>query len=77
VVLDVLNKDSLGAHAYNQLLRRQRSGESSLKDNPDNKSKTLSKNTQRKRAGGVVSVVEHLPSKCEALSSNPSIEKKY
>jgi hypothetical protein len=25
-------------------------------------------------AGGVAQVVEHLPSKCEALSSNPSIK---
>jgi hypothetical protein len=28
------------------------------------------------RAGGVVQVVECLPSKCEALSLNPSTEKK-
>jgi hypothetical protein len=27
-------------------------------------------------AGGVIQVVEHLPSKCEALSSNPSTKKK-
>jgi hypothetical protein len=37
-----------------------------------------SKNTQHKKtkAGGVPQVVEHLPSKCEARSSNPSIGKK-
>jgi hypothetical protein len=29
-----------------------------------------------KRAGGVVQAVEHLPIKCEALSSNPSTDKK-
>jgi hypothetical protein len=29
-----------------------------------------------KRAGGVAQVVDHLPSKCEALSSNPSTEFK-
>jgi hypothetical protein len=29
----------------------------------------------QKRAGGVVQVVEHLPSKCEALSSNPITAK--
>jgi hypothetical protein len=28
------------------------------------------------RAGGVTQVVEHLPHKCEALSSNPSTAKK-
>jgi hypothetical protein len=28
------------------------------------------------RAGGVAQVVEHLPSKCEALSSNHSVNKK-
>jgi hypothetical protein len=26
--------------------------------------------------GGVTQVIEHLPSKCEALSSNPSTAKK-
>jgi hypothetical protein len=37
------------------------------------KSETLSqKYPTQKRAGGVAQVVEHLPSKCEALSSNPS-----
>jgi hypothetical protein len=30
----------------------------------------------QKRAGGVVQVLECLPSKCEALSSNPSTKKK-
>jgi hypothetical protein len=35
------------------------------------------KNTQqRKRAGGVAQVVEHLSSKGEALSSNPHVRKK-
>jgi hypothetical protein len=28
------------------------------------------------RAGGVTQVAEHLPTKCEALSSSPSITKK-
>jgi hypothetical protein len=32
--------------------------------------------TRAKRAGGVAQVVEYLLSKCEALSSNPSTEKK-
>jgi hypothetical protein len=27
-------------------------------------------------AGGVAQVVEHLPSKCEAPSTNPSVSKK-
>jgi hypothetical protein len=31
---------------------------------------------RKKRAGGVDQEVEHLPSKCEILSSNPSIKKK-
>jgi hypothetical protein len=34
------------------------------------------KNPTQKRAGGVTQVVEHLPSKHKALSSNPSIAKK-
>jgi hypothetical protein len=39
--------------------------------------KTLSqKYATPKKAGGVAYVVEHLPSKCEAMSSNPSIIKK-
>jgi hypothetical protein len=33
------------------------------------------KYTTRNRAGGVAEVVEHLPSKCEALNSNPSTAK--
>jgi hypothetical protein len=32
--------------------------------------------SQKKRAGGVTHGAEHLPSKCEALSSNPSTKKK-
>jgi hypothetical protein len=34
------------------------------------------KNPSLKRAHGVVQVVEQLPSKCKALSSNPSTTKK-
>jgi hypothetical protein len=36
----------------------------------------LEKYLTHKRAGGVAQVIECLPSKCEALSSNPSTEKK-
>jgi hypothetical protein len=32
--------------------------------------------TKAKRAGGMVQVVQHLPCKCEALSSNPNIPKQ-
>jgi hypothetical protein len=32
--------------------------------------------TQKNRAGGVAQVVVHLPSKCEAPSSNPRTAKK-
>jgi hypothetical protein len=39
------------------------------------KSKT-SKITRTKRTGGVAQVLEHLPKKCEALSSNPNTTKK-
>jgi hypothetical protein len=35
------------------------------------KIKTLSKITIAKRAGGMTQVIEHLPSKCKALSSKP------
>jgi hypothetical protein len=31
---------------------------------------------EKKIADGVAQVVKHLPSKCETLCSNPSIEKK-
>jgi hypothetical protein len=42
-----------------------------------NLSKTLSQNNPtQKRAGGVAQVVDHLPSKCETLSSNPSNTRK-
>jgi hypothetical protein len=34
------------------------------------------KKKSQKRAGGVAQVVELLPSKCEALSSNPNTAKK-
>jgi hypothetical protein len=33
------------------------------------------KNTQHTQKGWVAQVVEHLPSKCEALNSDPSTEK--
>jgi hypothetical protein len=36
----------------------------------------LKKNPIQNRAGGVAEVVKHLPSKCEALSSNSSTTKK-
>jgi hypothetical protein len=36
------------------------------------KSETISKITRTRRAGGLVQAIEHLPSKCEALSSNPN-----
>jgi hypothetical protein len=35
----------------------------------------LENNLKQKRAGGVVEVVECQPSKCEALSSNPKLNK--
>jgi hypothetical protein len=36
----------------------------------------ISKIFKTKRAGGMVQVAECLPSKCEAVSSNPSTAKK-
>jgi hypothetical protein len=36
----------------------------------------LSKITRAKRAGGMAQAVEHLPSKCDTLSSNPRTTKK-
>jgi hypothetical protein len=35
-----------------------------------------SKSTNKKRAGGVAQAVDCLPSKCEAFSSNPIINRK-
>jgi hypothetical protein len=40
------------------------------------KQEPISKTMRAKRAGGTVQVVEHPPSKQEALSSNPSTTKK-
>jgi hypothetical protein len=37
----------------------------------------LKKTQHKKRAGGVAQVVDHLHSKYEAMSSNPSTEKIY
>jgi hypothetical protein len=36
----------------------------------------ISKIARVKRTGRVAQVVEHLPSKCEALNSNPSTAKR-
>jgi hypothetical protein len=37
----------------------------------------LKRTTTTKRAGGVAEVVENLPSKCEAMGSNPVLKKKF
>jgi hypothetical protein len=44
---------------------------------PGEKWDPISKITRTKRIGGMARVIEHLPSKCEALSSNPSMAKIY
>jgi hypothetical protein len=44
---------------------------------PGKKRDPISNITRAKRTGGVVQAVHHLPSKREAMSSNPSMEKKY
>jgi hypothetical protein len=46
---------------------------------PGHKSETLFERKQAKKAGGVPQVLEHLPNKSEALSSNScySPNKKY
>jgi hypothetical protein len=36
----------------------------------------LKKSHHKKRAGRVAPVVEHLPSKCEAINSNSSLKRK-
>jgi hypothetical protein len=41
------------------------------------KARPCLQNNQSKRAGGVAQMVESLPSRCEALSPNPSMAKKY
>jgi hypothetical protein len=43
---------------------------------PGHKCKTLFEKKKAKRASGVAQVVENLPSKCKALSSNPSSAKR-
>jgi hypothetical protein len=40
-----------------------------------NTSSYLKKKPKSKRTGGVAQVVEHLPSKCKSLSSNPTTAK--
>jgi hypothetical protein len=42
---------------------------------PGINAKPYLENNQSKRAGGIAQVVEHLGSKCETLSSNPSTAK--
>jgi hypothetical protein len=52
----------------------QRSGGSQIEASPGIVRENLSqKYPTQKRAGGVTEVVEHLPNKCEALSSNSNI----
>jgi hypothetical protein len=43
--------------------------------NEDIEKNSLAKQMERK-AGGITQVVEHLPSKCKALISNPSTNKE-
>jgi hypothetical protein len=42
---------------------------------PGQKCKTLPQKTKAKRSRGMVQMVEHLPSKCKALSSNTNTTK--
>jgi hypothetical protein len=60
------------------LLRKQRSGGSWFKASPAKyflRPPLSGKYSTQKRAGGVAHVVEHLTSKCEALSSNSNTTK--
>jgi hypothetical protein len=41
-------------------------------DRPEQKARPYLQNDQNKRVAGVTKVVQHLPSKCKALSSNSS-----
>jgi hypothetical protein len=43
---------------------------------PGKKQEPISKITREKKAKGMTQGVEHLPSKCEALSPHPSTTKK-
>jgi hypothetical protein len=53
-------------------IERQWSSQPGQKERPP----PISKITRARRAGGVTQAVARLPSKCEALSSNPSTAKK-
>jgi hypothetical protein len=68
---------SSGSWLQSYLLRKQRSGGSQLEGSPGKKfSRSYLENIQHKRAGRVAQVVECLPNKCDALSSNPGTIKK-
>jgi hypothetical protein len=69
---------SLIGGSQSQLLRRQRSGGLCFEASPGQiVCETLSqKNPSHKRTGGMTQLIERLPSKCKALSSNPNARKK-
>jgi hypothetical protein len=66
------------AHAYNPSYSggRDREDQGSKPGQADSLQEPISKNPSQKRAGGVAQMVEHLPSKHEALSLNSSTAKK-
>jgi hypothetical protein len=65
------------AQASNKLLGRQRlQGKIMVQASPGIKQDPISKITTGKRAGSVIQVVEHLPSKHESLGSIPVSPKK-
>jgi hypothetical protein len=65
------------AHAYDPTFTGGRGRRIVVQGCEQMHKKTLSKKqTKAKRVGGVTQVVEHLPSKHEALSSNSSTAKK-
>jgi hypothetical protein len=62
-----------GALLSSQLIREVQIGESQCRTARQD---LFSKITNTKRVGGEMQVVEHLHSKCEALSSSPTTAKK-
>jgi hypothetical protein len=65
-----------GAHLSSQLWPEAYNRRIVVQAHLSKKQDLISKITRAKRSGGMAQVVEHLPSKCETLSSNPSTGKK-
>jgi hypothetical protein len=65
-----------GAHLPSQLLQEKHKLEHHSLDQSGYKGRPILKVSKAKRAGGVVQVIEHMPTSTRALSSIPGTAKK-